>query len=66
MRNRLGQLPDGADLALYCGRVAVGLILAGVLAVTLHAYVAAEVIVAAVIVAVVAMGSALVTREAEL
>jgi hypothetical protein len=48
-------------LAMYCGQVVVGLIAFGVLAVTLHAYVRAEAIVAAVIVAVVAMGSALLS-----
>ena len=65
-RNRLGHFPEGSELALYCGRVVVGLILFGVLAVTFHAYVAAEVIVAAIILAVVGMGSALATGEAEL
>lgn len=54
-------MSEGPDLALYCSRVAVGLIVFGILAVTLHAYVAAEAIVAAVIVAVVTMGTALVS-----
>jgi hypothetical protein len=58
------------DLVPYCGRVAAGLVAFGVLAVTLHAYVAAETIVAAVIitvvVAVVMLGSALLSRDGEL
>lgn len=54
------------DLARYCCRVAVGLIAFGILAVTLHAYVAAETLVAAVIVAVVTTGSALLVGDGDL
>jgi hypothetical protein len=54
-----GLMNKRSDLVPYCGRVAAGLVAFGVLAVTLRAYVAAEAIVAAVIITVVTMGSML-------
>jgi hypothetical protein len=56
---------SGSELAPYCARVAVGLLAFAGLAIGLHAYLAAETIVAAVIVALVTTGSALLSRNAE-
>jgi hypothetical protein len=55
--------PKQRRLASYLAQVTAGLIPFAVLAVTLNAYVAAEAIVAAVIVAVSAIGNLLLRNE---
>ena len=59
----MSHLSKQAGLAGYLARVAAGLVPFAVLAITLNAYIAAEAIVAAVIIATTAAGNLLLRHE---